>query len=148
MFRHALVVFDREGCGQDAKTRADLERQVEEALDRTWPERRAAAIVIDPELENWVWSESPHLEEVLGWSGRKPDLRSWLEQTYGVVQDTSKPRRPKEALETALREVRIPRSSAIYRELADKVSLKQCRDPAFEKLKTTLVRWFPATRRA
>jgi hypothetical protein len=57
--------------------------------------------------------------------------------------DEIKPQRPKEALERALQEVRKPRSSAIYRQLASTVSLEGCTDPSFRRLKTTLQTWFP-----
>ena len=53
-----------------------------------------------------------------------------------------KPSRPKEATEEALKEARIPRSSSIYQQLGEKVSLVRCVDPAFNKLKTTLKNWF------
>jgi hypothetical protein len=55
----------------------------------------------------------------------------------------AKPRRPKEALEAALREIRRPRSSALYSELATRVSLRGYDEPAFAALTATLQRWFP-----
>ena len=58
-----------------------------------------------------------------------------------------KPVRPKEAAEAALRKVRRPRSSNIYRKLAEVVSLQLCTDPAFLKLKSILQNWFPAGNR-
>jgi hypothetical protein len=105
--------------------------------------QRTSAIVIDPELEIWVWSDSPHVDEVLGWSGRQPDLRTWLTQRGSITDRNGKPNLPKEATEAALKEVRKPRSSSIYQQLAEKVSLGRCVDPAFIKLKNTLQSWFP-----
>ncbi len=52
---------------------------------------------------------------------------------------------PKGSMEAVLRAVRRPRSSSIYNELAAQVSLRRCVDPAFNKLKTTLQDWFPAS---
>jgi hypothetical protein len=46
-------------------------------------------------------------------------------------------------VETVLRTVRQPRSSGLYRKLAEKVSLERCTDPAFDKLRIVLRRWFP-----
>ncbi|MFB3133348.1 MAG: hypothetical protein ACE10K_12585, partial [Rhodothermales bacterium] len=53
-----------------------------------------------------------------------------------------KPQRPKEAVEAVLRATDTPRSSSLYRQLAQKVSLNRCDDPAFLKLKSTLQEWF------
>ncbi|HIE01121.1 MAG TPA: hypothetical protein EYP59_12680 [Thiotrichaceae bacterium] len=51
-YRHALILFDREGCGREGLTRQ--------------------------ELEIWVWSDSPHVAEILGWKNKQPDLKTWL----------------------------------------------------------------------
>ena len=141
-YRHALVMLDREGSGQGSKSRQELERSLEEDLAVSWDER-AAAIVLDPELEIWLWSDSPEVDAVLGWQDRNPDLRSWLVQEGFADEPTDKPERPKEATEQALRIARKPRSSALYRRLAQKVSFRRCTDPAFEKLKRVLREWFP-----
>ena len=142
-FRHALVMFDREGCGKDALSREELEQQVEDALAKSGWGGRSAAVVIDPELEAWVWSDSPHVEDVLGWSGRKPNLRTWLRAQSFLDDDNQiKPVRPKEAVEAALRVSRTPRSSSLYLKLAQRVSLTICTDPAFLKLQSVLQDWF------
>lgn len=142
-YGYAMVVFDREGCGKEHIARERLESDVEERLAANgWPDR-SRALVIDPELEAWVWSDSPHVDTAMGWAGKTPALRRWL-IGQGLLRSTEpKPPRPKEAVEAALRQVRKPRSSAIYRELADKVGLERCIDPAFLRLKDTLQQWFP-----
>lgn len=140
---YALVVFDREGCGKLVPDRAQLECAVEENLKRAGWSTRAAAIAIDPELEAWVWSGSPHLASCLGWSSTRQSLDSWLWQNGYLLTGKNKPDRPKEALEAALRLVKKPRSSAIYKMIAENVSLDRCTDLAFEKLRTVLRRWFP-----
>jgi hypothetical protein len=53
-YARALVVFDREGCGQEQRPRDELEQIVEQHLARNGWDDHAAAIAIDPELENWV----------------------------------------------------------------------------------------------
>jgi hypothetical protein len=63
---HALVIFDREGCGSEA-SRQVLEDEVETRLAQNGWKGRSAAVVIDPELKAWVWSGSPHVDEALGW---------------------------------------------------------------------------------
>lgn len=142
-FTHAIVVFDREGCGREEDSRKELELDLEKRLSRTGWQKRAAAIVLDPELEAWVWSDSPHVDAALGWAGRNPDLRSWLQDHDLLDPHGPKPGRPKEAVERALQVVRKPRSSALYRQLAQEVGLARCVDPSFSKLRRTLRRWFP-----
>jgi hypothetical protein len=143
-YAHALLMFDREGCGQEEGLTEDIESELEMALASTGWANRAAAIVLDPELEIWVWNDSPHVEKELGWSGRQPDLQTWLCQRGFLQPGQIKPARPKEALEAALRQLGRSRSSALFAGLARKVSLKKCKDRAFVKLRTALRDWFPA----
>lgn len=142
-YRHALVLFDREGSGREEKSREALEEDLERRLSAAGWENRAAAVVMDPELEVWIWSDSPHVDEVLGWKYRRPTLRSWLVEAGFLTEGELKPERPKEAVEKALRLARKPRSSARYRQLAERVSFHRCEDPAFQKLKEVLQGWFP-----
>jgi len=141
-YHQALVLFDREGCGRDSDSRQDLELAVEGRLTTSGWGPRAAAVVIDPELEAWVWVNSPRVEDTLGWGGRVPDLRTWLREQGMLAQTADKPSRPKEAVQEALRIARKPRSSALYLQLAQGVTLDDCTDPAFRKLRGTLAAWF------
>ncbi|ATB35437.1 hypothetical protein CYFUS_000850 [Cystobacter fuscus] len=143
-YNHALVMFDRDGCGQEHKERVDLEQQVEEQLAQSGWDNRSAAVVLDPELEIWVWSDSPHVETTLGWSNRVPGLRSWLVNSGLLGESDVKPRDPKLAVEEALRVARKPRSSNLYQQLALSVGFESCSDAAFQKLKKLLNTWFPA----
>jgi hypothetical protein len=143
-YKHALVVLDRDGCGQDEEDREVLERELEERLSVSGWGEDAAAIVIQPELEVWVWSDSPEVEQALGWNGKNPGLRQWLEKEGLWTDRSKKPQDPKKAVEQALRKVRKPRSSSIYKNLAENVSFRRCEDPAFEKLCKKLTEWFPA----
>ncbi len=140
--RFAIVVFDREGCGREQLSRLELETEVEGCLDSSGWKNRAAAIVLDPELEIWVWSDSPHVDVVLGWADQEVDLRAWLSENAYWKRDDAKPHAPKDSLEAVLRKVRKPRSSALYQLLAQKVGLARCTDAAFVKLKATLRSWF------
>jgi hypothetical protein len=143
-YQHALLVFDREGCGQDEDPSEQIESELQGALAGTGWGDRAAVIVPDPELEIWVWSDSPHVETELGWFGRQPSLREWLCEKGFLEVGQVKPARPKEALEAALRAVGKSRSSALFAALAERVSVRKCGDRAFLKLKTTLRYWFSA----
>lgn len=139
----ALVLLDREGSGKETLSREEMEADIEHRLAISGWGDRAVAVVFDPELEIWVWSDSPQVDEVLGWGARTPNLRTWLVEKVWLQPGEIKPARPKEALEDVLRQVRRARSSAIYLELAQKVSFQKCTDPAFLKLKHYLQDWLP-----
>lgn len=141
-YRHALLVFDFEGCGREGKTSSKLEQDLQTDLSRNGWDDRARVIVLEPELEVWVWSDSPEVDAILGWSGRFPGLRDWLEQERWLEAGSAKPERPKEAMEAALREARKPRSSATFRKLAETVSFQRCQDQKFLRLKQVLHHWF------
>ena len=139
----ALVVFDRVGSGREGDSASDLEQQVTRRLSAAGWGNRASAIVLDPELEVWVWGDSPHVDRCLGWEGQHPSLRVWLREQGLWPTDEPKPKDPKRAVELALRRARKPRSSAVYRQLADTVGLQRCSDPAFARLCALLRTWFP-----
>jgi hypothetical protein len=139
---HALVVFDHAGSGQEHRRPEELEEECQSRLAATGWGQRAAVLVIAPELEAWVWSGSPHVAKALGWRGRTPELRSWLCDRGLWPTDDPKPPDPKSAVEAALAEIRLPRSSAIYGHLAMTVSLQQCQDVSFSRFRHILRGWF------
>jgi len=135
-------MLDREGCGSN-DPRHELEAEVMERLAQNgWP-GRSAAVVIDPELDVWVWNDSPHVATALHWPGGQVTLRDWLIKTRYLEEGQPKPLRPKEAMEAVLQLSKTPRSSSIYREIAGRVSFQRCTDPAFMKLRSVLAGWFP-----
>lgn len=142
-FKHALLMFDREGSGRDAQMPDALEAELEEKLARNGWQDRAAAIVIDPELEVWVWGDSREVDQIIGWGGRIESLRDWLVAHKIISTPNEKPRRPKETLRKALRHAGKRPSPALFRQLAERVSFKGCTDRAFQKLITKLQMWFP-----
>ena len=145
-YRYSLLIFDHEGSGKEATVPQELQESLNaEFVSSTWG-NRARAIVLSPELEMWIWSDSPHIDEVVGWKNRNPRLRPWLiEQDYLQTGEV-KPDRPKEAFEAALREARKPRSASLYQQIAERVSLRRCTDTAFLELKGILSNWFPPER--
>lgn len=138
---HALVIFDLAWEGRPVDTASKMMEHVEENLQKTWGSR-ARCVVIDPELESWVWSGSPHVADSLGWNSIS-ELRHWLEQNRLWAGDSVKPSDPKAAYLRAIREKKIPKSNAIFYKLASKVSFQRCIDPAFLRLTSTLREWFP-----
>lgn len=137
-YQYARVMFDREGCGRenDATT---LEKDVKNRLDQSGWQGRAEVVVIDPELEVWVFADSPHVADIIAAGDQH-----LYEQKLSVAQKNAlgKPVRPKGLMEEILRERRIPRSSSLYLQLAQNVSFLYCKDPSFCRLRDTLQKWF------
>ena len=140
-FSHALLVLDFEGSGTDLMSSRALEAQLDERLKRVW-DTQAKAIVIEPELDTWMWGSDNAIEEVIHWPPGHA-IRAWLREHGFELRSNGKPDRPKEALESLLRQVKLPRSSALYQDIARKISLRRCQDAAFQRLRTQLAAWFP-----
>jgi hypothetical protein len=140
-YRHAVVVLDAEWEGSPGKN-AITEHLAKNLKSIGWAEGIFAVIVIDPELENWIWQQNDHVARGLGFGSSKelmadPDLqRAW-------PATQSKPSSPKETLETLLKKRRIPRSSAIYKQITSQVSIRRCQDSAFHAMLVALRAWFP-----
>jgi hypothetical protein len=143
MYGFALVMFDRHGSGAEhSRTAEEIESHVEACLCRAGWEGRCAVIVPDPELEIWVWSDSPNVDRVLGWAGHRPRLREWLIQKGLLADSEAKPFDPKRAMLDCLQERGKSVSAGLFRELASQVSFDRCQDRAFLKLRKTLQTWF------
>ena len=142
--RNALVMFDHEGSGLEERSRDDVIADLKGRISASGWGDRGEVILLEPELEIWVWSDSPNVDAVLGWTGHMPRLRDWMSEKGLWQTGEPKPKRPKESLIAALREVRMRRSSAIYRRLAEGVGLERCQDDEFQRLRILLRGWFPA----
>ena len=139
----ALVILDYQWDGVPAESAAEVEELLEEGLRRDGMGNWAQAVVIEPELEAWVFSGSRHVESVLGWSGRTPGLREALTDQDLWEAGADKPGDPKTAMEWALEQVSVPWSSSIFGDLARKVSTRSCKDRAFQRLRGLLQDWYP-----
>ena len=142
MYNYGLVIFDHEGSGQENKSREEIELELEQELAQSGWNERIAVIVLEPELESWVWSDSPHVERILGWEDQLISLNAWLVDQNFLEPEQIKPVRPKEAMDEAIRQVNKAHSSAIFLQLAERVSLNRCQDKSFLKLKSILHNWF------
>lgn len=142
-YSYAIVFLDYEGSGQEGKLPDEIANKIRAGLEKNGWQDRAEVFVFNPELEIWIWTESLYTANALGWNSY-PELKSWLSDKQVLWQQNSfKPERPKFAMEIALKEKRIPRSSSIYREIAQKVNLDRCKDDSFVNLKDVLRQWFP-----
>jgi len=141
-YSHAIAICDREGSGSEGSPREELERRIEVLLDANGWEDRAMAVVIDPELEIWMWGDWRVLANCPRWHGPKT-LREWLAVQRLLGAGEAKPQRPKEALRRVLKETGMQWSSAIHESMAANADTSGCVDAAFAKLRTQLQQWFP-----
>lgn len=141
-YNFALAICDRAGSGQEARSREEIEGRIERNLSTNGWENRAAAIVIDPELECWIWGDWRASSQALNWQEAQP-LRDWLVEKNLLAPNEAKPRDPKGALDSAARYCGKGRSSAVHQEIAAEARFGNCIDAAFLKLRSVLQGWFP-----
>ncbi len=140
-YRHAILMFDYEGCGGETAAPVALAAEVLKQLRPIW-QSRCRVIVINPELEAWVWSSSPHVGTILGWDKAKMPLKSWLIAKDYWREGDPKPHRPKEAMDAVLKASRTIHSSSLYKQLAANVGFANCTDRSFLRLKKAMQKWF------
>jgi hypothetical protein len=140
--RFALAILDHHGCGYDTAPE-NVESDLQERLNANGWEGRSAVVVIAPELEVWVWSHSPNITRPLGWSSHA-ELMEFLRTEQLWPEGAAKPPSPQQALDAVLAKAKQPRSSTLFEQLAQTVSLQHCQDRAFLRLCDTLRAWFPA----
>lgn len=145
-FRYCVVVFDRHGCGS-RDSREDIQRAVEVDLARNGWGDRSKVVVIEPELEAWIWGDLKAASKHVGWPGGHTALREWLAAEGHWPRGQDKPCDPKRAMQEAMSRSplqRQPRRSArVFRKIAESARFDGCRDAAFNELRTTLETWFP-----
>ena len=140
-YQYALVLIDAE-WREDPLSAEEIEAKIQNDLNRKGWEGRSAVIVIEPELEIWVWSSSRHVPELFGtnWNTIK---RLGRQKNYWQAGET-KPSRPKELFVEVLRRTKTKYSAALFRQLAGQVSLDTCQDDSFRRFREILQGWFPA----
>lgn len=141
-YRRMVVMLDSEWDGSPGPE--GIEAQIKGHLSAAgWSHGTSLAVVLTPEVDVWLWTRTDHTARALGWA-RWSALQAPLATEGWWVAEQPKPNRPKEAAEWALRKVRKPRSSFVYKQLARTVGLGRCTDAAFITLRDTLRAWFPA----
>lgn len=136
LYQRAVVMLDAEWAGSPGAQR--IRAHLTEALGDAW--EQFAVIVIEPELEVWVWQDNPNVADALKC---RADFRKVLHYSGHWPHDQAKPDDPKAALEYLRREQRADRSNALFRRLARSVSTRGCQDEAHQLLRDTLRAWFP-----
>ena len=141
-FGAALMILDYAGCGVEEKiSPQQLEERLSQELITRWGPN-SACIVVSPEVDVWIWGSDNSISQTLDWPNPL-GIRQWLTREGFEFLPNGKPVHPKEAFEKLLRHLRVPRSSALYKEITSKISLQNCSDAAFTRLKNQLQNWFP-----
>jgi hypothetical protein len=131
---------------RDMNSPETLRQDLEERLRRAGLEAdRCRVLIFAPELEAWLFGDSPHAAAALGFETPE-EFRRLLREAGLWSPEEPEPSEPKKAVELALRARRRPRSTAVYRAIARQASLQpeRCRDHTFREFVVTLRGWFPA----
>jgi len=141
--RFSLVVFDHHGSGREDTVPADLERDLEDRLERNGWKARTAVLVLAPELEVWAFGDDACLGRAVRWkAGLEP--RGWLTSAGLWDEAHAKPVDPKACLKKMLTVTGRRLSPVLYGELAAGMAFPFCTDRAFVRLRERLRAWFPA----
>jgi len=146
--QYAVIILDKDWEGSPGPTR--IETNIVRNMKRSgWNQYRFEVIVIDPELETWIWQDNPHVDEAFE-HVRPPSLRQKLatvkHKSSGQAlwpPGEAKPPDPKAAVEAVLSMYQLGPASPVFNEIASKIGVGQCQDAAFQKLRAALQRWFP-----
>ena len=140
--QYAIVALDEAWNGSPGAMKIKG-KILQDLIESGWRRERVEVIVICPELEAWVCHDSPHVEKVLGCTKAGISLKDSLVLAGLWQQEKTKPDDPKAGIERIVKQVKMPRSSALYKSITAEISVRRCIDPAFEELRDALERWFP-----
>jgi hypothetical protein len=140
--RKAVVVLD---CDWDTSPgQIEIRDAITQQLKASgWDAQRFIVIAIDPELEQWIWQDSPVLESALRHHGPQ-SLRATLSGRNLWPDAQVKPPKPKEVFIQIQHENGVKKSSSVFRRIASEVPIAACTDTEFQCLVNTLRAWFPA----
>lgn len=138
-YKCALVFMDLEGCGQESSI-MNIETSIRKNLEKNGWQNRCEVIIFNPEVEVWLWIDSPHFYKIFKHQSFEETKEELNRHNFNFR--SGKPEKPKEAFEFLLRGQKIPRSSSIYKLIAEKASFSDCVDPSFQKFITRLKEWF------
>ena len=141
--RHAVLMLDAEWDGSPGADtiRTDLTNRI---LASGWTADEFKVIVIDPELESWIWQRNQRVATALRFGSVAEMVDAVQAANIDWPNGELKPSSPKAALQAvATRRRGIGFSSAIHKSITATVSLVKCQDAAFLELRQTLQGWFP-----
>jgi hypothetical protein len=151
-YDHALVLRDLAGSGFEAKGARGLEEHLEMQMRANgWLHKKHAAVVTEPEIEEWLRLPSSTLLRLLEERARKnrntvggfQGVLDALLKMHGGRDERGKARRPKEVFDDLVRHYGIPPANALRGFLAKREPLDGCLSNSFNRLLQILRSWFP-----
>jgi hypothetical protein len=152
-YGHAVVLRDLAGSGYEDQGARKLEEDLEAQMRANgWLHKKHAAIVTEPEIEEWLRLPSPHMLRLLDERARKN--RNRLNAFQGVLDELLERHRgrdergkacqPKEVFDGLVRYYGIPPANALRGFLAKREPLEGCLSDSFNRLLEILRTWFPS----
>ncbi len=137
--RRALVALDWQFGGE--RPAAEVREEVLQNLRRNGWEDRCEVVVIDPEIEVWLWQDKPQIAQAVRFQGG--GLRAHLENDGSWPAGQAKPTAPKDTIQDLIRRNRAGAPMVVYSKIAESVGVAGCQDGAFQHLRASLQAWFP-----
>ena len=140
--QNAVILLDKNFGGRlsAAVVRGEI---LNNLLRNGWSAECVEVIVINPELETWLWQRgNPHVARGFQYNG-PVSLEVFLEAEGFWSAAALKPARPKDAACLLLQRFRGGVPIVVYARIIENISVRGCQDPAFHLLATALRRWFP-----
>ncbi|ROM87185.1 MULTISPECIES: methylation-associated defense system protein MAD4 [Pseudomonas] len=140
--KKAVVVLDCDWDGSPGQG-AIIQNITTQLHESGWALGDIVVIAIEPELEQWIWQDSPVLADELRIAA--PDgLKVALGERGLWPQNVAKPPSPKELFIQLRRENNVKLSSSVFKRIAANVPIAACQDSEFLRLVSQLQLWFPA----
>lgn len=140
--RHAIVMLDEAFDGSPGAAR--LEGEIGNRMSSNGWNSRHEVIVLQPELESWIWQDCPEVESAFNYRQTQgTTLRAKLAKESLWDPETPKPADPKACAEWTRKTCRAKNLSYVYNTVARTVPIPPSPDPQFVKLRSTLSGWFP-----
>lgn len=146
-YQKALLLWDHHGSGRDHRLRPqESAAEIQDKLDRfTWKDN-SSAVVLMPELEEWLWHCQAALAAHAGLSGA--ELQAIVDEraaALGISVADAQAKQPKELFEHMMRD-RIRRTISPYdfEQIGQRASVKSLRScDSFRAVADSLKAWFP-----
>ena len=136
----AVVVLDQQFGGE--RPAVEVRKEVLQNLHANgWNEDRCSVIVIDPELEVWLWQDNANVAQAIKFTGAS--LRAHLQANGKWPAGALKPVDPKATIQEFIKPQKALKTKVVYSRIARRVSVVGCTDPAFQLFADTLRQWFP-----
>jgi hypothetical protein len=144
-YEHALVVLDQHFGGD--RPAIEVRDEILGNLRAFGWDERAEVVVIDPELEVWLWQDNPNVEKALRHPREKTSksLREQLRDEKLWPDGQLKPDAPQATFDRVRQRNKAGARFGVYVQIAGSVSVKGCKDPSFLHFANTLRAWFPPT---